>query len=67
MEIEKELKTAMQEEKADANHYGELAEMADKTYPDKGYGSILRDIAGEEKTHWKHLKAIIDDMEKAEN
>ena len=67
MEFEKELKTAMQEEEKDSNHYGELAAMADKAYPDKGYGSILRDIAEEEKMHRRHLQAIIDDMKKTEN
>ena len=63
MALKDKLKTAVQDEKKGATDYTALAEEADTMYPDKGYGSILRDIAREEETHKEHIEAILKDME----
>ena len=53
-----------EEEMADHEKYLEQAEMADKKYPHRGYCFILRDIAKEEEIHRRHIKAILDDIDK---
>ena len=53
----------LEAEKYDHDKYIELAKQADCEYPERGYGSILRDIAKEEGQHRKHLTAILRDIE----
>lgn len=53
-------------EAGDHDKYLKLADHADEEYPDRGYGSILRDIAKEEEIHRKHIGAILDDISKLE-
>jgi len=62
IDITAELQADYESEEADNDKYMKLADAADKKYPCRGYGSILRDIAREEATHRKHIKMILDDM-----
>lgn len=62
IDIATELKKDYESEEADNDKYLKLAEAADKKYPCRGYGSILRDIAREEEIHRKHIKMILEDM-----
>ena len=61
-EMLKKLETALEDEKADAEKYMEMAAEAQEIAPDAGYDGILRDIAREEMTHHRHLQAIMADM-----
>ena len=65
-EDEIDMRSAIEEdisdESSDVEKYMELADYAEKHYSELGYAPILRDIASEELTHHKHLKAILDDM-----
>lgn len=56
------IEAALLKEETDVDKYTKLAEVADKEYPDRGYGSILRDIAKEEASHKKLLSEIIEDL-----
>ena len=56
------IEAALLKEEPDVDKYTKLAEVADKEYPDRGYGSILRDIAKEEASHKKLLSEIIEDL-----
>lgn len=53
-----------EDEMSDNEKYLKLAEEADKMYPCRGYGAILRDIAREEEVHRKHLRLIVEDIKK---
>ena len=57
-----ELKKDLEDEENDNGKYMKLAAEADKKYPCRGYGAILRDIAREESVHHKHLRMILEDM-----
>jgi len=57
-----ELKKDLEAEKNDNGKYVKLAEEADKRYPCRGYGAILRDIVREEAVHHKHIRMILEDM-----
>lgn len=57
-----ELKKDLEDEENDNGKYMKLAMEADKKYPCRGYGAILRDIAKEEAIHHKHIKMILEDM-----
>ena len=63
-----ELKTALEKdhesEASDYEKYMALADKADEEFPDRGYGFILRDIAKEEEIHRRHIKDILDDINK---
>lgn len=65
MDIVEELKKDLEDEGADNEKYLKLAAAADKKYPCRGYGAILRDIAKEEAIHHKHIKMILEDMHAA--
>ena len=56
------IEAALLKEETDVDKYTKLAEVADKEYPDRGYGSIHRDIAKEEASHKKLLSEIIEDL-----
>ena len=56
------LKEDYESESADHDKYEKLAMAADKQYPCRGYGAILRDIAKEEAVHRRHIRAILEDM-----
>lgn len=56
------LKEDYESESADHDKYEKLAMAADKQYPCRGYGAILRDIAKEEAVHRRHIQAILEDM-----
>ena len=56
------IEAALLKEETDVDKYTKLAEVADKEYPDRGYGSIIRDIAKEEASHKKLLSEIIEDL-----
>lgn len=58
------LQEDVEAEESDNEKYLKLANHADQEYPDRGYGSILRDIAKEENIHHKHLIDIINDIHK---
>lgn len=62
LDIAAELKADYESEEADNDKYLKLAEAADKKYPCRGYGSILKEIAREEETHRRHIKMILEDM-----
>lgn len=62
--LEEELMADYESEMGDNEKYLKLAEEADKMYPCRGYGAILRDIAREEEVHRRHLRLIIEDMKK---
>ena len=62
-EFKKAIAEDIADENNDADKYLKLANFADEHYPDCGYGSILRGIAGEEKQHHKLLSEIMKDME----
>lgn len=64
MDLQKMIEAAIDDEASDVKKYMDLADLADEHFKDYGYGSILRDIAHEEQTHHKHLKAIWEDMHK---
>ena len=64
IDIAEELKKDYESEEADNGKYMKLAAAADKKYPCRGYGSILRAIAKEEESHRKHIKMILEDMHK---
>lgn len=64
IDLKEELMKDHEAETEDNDKYMKLAEEADRMYPCRGYGSILRDIAREEEIHRKHIKAIIDDISK---
>lgn len=57
-----QIEEAMTEESADTKKYLDMAAVAQKSYPKKGYGSVLRDIAKEESVHHRHLQAILSDI-----
>ena len=63
-----ELKTALENdhesEASDYDKYMARADKADEAFPDRGYGFILRDIAKEEEIHRRHIKDILDDINK---
>ena len=63
-ELIDKLKTALEEEKEDAEKYMGMAATAEEKFPGAGYDGILRDIAREEMKHHKHLQEIIHDMRK---
>ena len=65
-DLKAELEKALDDESSDAEKYLKLADLAAAKYPGCGYNIILRDIAQEEKTHHKHIKAILADMCKKE-
>jgi rubrerythrin len=56
------LKKDYESESADHDKYEKLAMAADKQYPCRGYGAILRDIAREEEVHRRHIRMILEDM-----
>lgn len=62
IDVVSELKKDLEDEGADNEKYMKLAMAADKKYPCRGYGAILRDIAKEEAIHHKHIKMILEDM-----
>lgn len=66
IDFQMELENALKDEAADKDKYMNLAEYAKAMHPNCGYDSILMDIAHEEQTHHKHIRAILDDMKKKE-
>ena len=62
--IREELENDLEDEKGDVSKYMELAHWAEMHYPGHGYAAILRDIAKEEAVHHKHIKEILDDMDR---
>ena len=56
------IKQHLEDENKDVISYMELAEEAS----DSGYAQILKDIAYEESIHAKHLKDILEDIDKTE-
>ena len=62
MDLKEALMTAYKDEESGAKNYQDLADLADKDFPDKGYGSILRTMSKEEGIHRSHLKSILTDM-----
>ena len=66
MTFEEMLREDLDDEGNDHAKYMKLADQADIEYPDRGYGSILRQIAIEEIHHRKHLANIIHDIHKHE-
>lgn len=60
--MKEKLTSAYKEEIKDVEKYDALADELDEEYPCMGYGSIIRTIADEERTHSKHLKSILEDM-----
>ena len=60
--LKEELEKDLEDEASDYDKYMKLADLAAAKYPGCGYDAILRDIAHEEKTHHKHIKAILADM-----
>ena len=63
-DLKKALEADHESEMSDHDKYMKLAEMADEQYPCRGYGAILRDIAKEEEIHKRHIKSILDDIDK---
>lgn len=63
-DFKKALEVDHESEMSDHDKYMKLAEMADEQYPCRGYGAILRDIAKEEEIHKRHIKSILDDIDK---
>lgn len=64
IDLKKELEMAHEDEESDVEKYMKLAAYADEHHPRCGYGQILRDIAKEESQHRKHIKMILEDMDK---
>ena len=62
--IKDELLQDHEDESSDVEKYMKLASAADEQFPCRGYGAILRGIAKEESQHRKHIKMILDDMDK---
>ena len=50
------------DEESDHDKYMKLADELDNNFPDRGYGGIIRDIAGEEETHRAHIRDILKDI-----
>ncbi len=66
IDLKAELEKDLAEEQSDMDKYMNLAEHAKAMYPNCGYDSILKDIAHEEQLHHKHIRAILDDIQKKE-
>lgn len=64
IDVRKEIEEDLEDEASDVEKYKKLAKAAYEKYQHAGYASILMDIAKEEHQHNKHLKAILDDMDK---
>lgn len=62
IDFKAELEKALADEAADVEKYMNLSDYAKTNHPDCPYAQMLKDIAMEEKTHHKHIRAILDDM-----
>ena len=66
VDLKAELEKDLEGESSDVMKYMKLADVAEAKYPHCWYAAILRDIAKEEMTHNRHLKAILSDIHNKE-